>query len=131
YDPAHAQTLTALRRLDDDSVYAAYETDTRGNVIRRTQDAGTPRETSWRYLYDGGQRLRRADGPESTELYYYSGSDRVLAVEHTRGPGGALGDIVRVRRWFGGAELHYSPTERTRTWQHVTLGEKPVARIEN
>src|SRR5690606_28593927 len=85
-------------------------------------------------LYDGTQRLRRADGPDSTEIYYYSGPTRVLAVEHARTPGGpddTLGDIVRVRRWLGGAELHYSLTERTRTWQHVTLGEQPVARIEN
>jgi RHS repeat-associated protein len=120
YDTTDPQRLNQLLDLDG-SVYADYQYDAAGNVIRRTLGG-----ESWDLRYDGENRLRkvvhRAGESNDSETFYYEGPNRVLAV---RSDG-------RLRRWFGDAELRYRDAGAAfeKSWYTAKLGQ-PVARIEN
>ena len=121
YDPVDPQRLDQLLNLDG-KVYADYDYDAAGNVIRRTVG-----NESWDLRYDGENRLRQViytapNGSTQQETFYYDGANRVLSV---RGNG-------KLRRWFGNAELRYLQNGATldKSLYRVMAGQ-PVARIED
>ena len=116
YDSTDIQRLDSLERPDG-TLYADYTTDEAGNVTQRyLDDTGD----AWNFRYDGDHRLRQAVGPDGTEIFYYSGPNRVLAVQYNG----------KARVWFGDLELHFTDGVLTKDWYTVKLGQN-VARIEN
>lgn len=128
YDAADPTRLSTLDHMSDGSPFAVYTYDAAGNVIdKHVVDTGEV----FTYRYDGAQRLRIAErylGGErqAREVYYYAGSQRVLAV-HYDGKGALTG----ATRWAGLTEVRYDASgARVEEIVTASLGQ-PVARIRN
>jgi RHS repeat-associated protein len=121
-ESADPEAVNRLTNVDGGALFADYDYDFSGNVIRREELAGI-----YSFVYDGDDQQRKAIAPNTdSELYYYDeNGQRMLAVILSSG-----GAVKRVRFWFDSLEVQYDGAGSVaRTWVHLGFG-MPIARVQ-
>ncbi|WP_165949120.1 RHS repeat-associated core domain-containing protein [Kribbella turkmenica] len=119
-DGGDPQRLMALRKPDQSNL-ATYAHDEAGNMTSRTLPDGTVVNQRW-----DGVDLRRVSTSNGSEVFFYQGGTRVAAVRYN-----ASGAVQEMRRWFGNAEVLYTPGQSQPKYrQYVALNGEVVARVD-
>ena len=118
YDAVDPQAVSHLVNADGGAAFASFQYDLAGNMVQRNAPQGAT-ALHW----DGLDRLRMAQAPGETEVYFYDHTGaRMLSVSQAQG----------VHFWFAESETHYD-LEGTpaKNYLHLAAGGPTLARVED